>query len=134
MKQNRREFLGAVPIVVMAAKGISAEESPFDAFREWLQPHVLQRKTLDQFLDPGASVWARFDPEFGYLLRNSFVRDGVDGCHTLSRYEVTGQRQQVNFRDQPCRINTYGDSFTQGHQVSDRSRLERTACCMLTLL
>jgi hypothetical protein len=118
MDLRRREFLGTVPIALMAAHGVQAGD-PVDAFRSWLQPHVLQRKTLDQFLNPRASVWARFDPEFGYLLRNSFVRDGVDGCHTLSRYEVTGQRQQVNFRDQSCRINTYGDSFTQGHQVSD---------------
>ena len=118
MDLRRREFLGTVPIALMAAHGVQAGD-PVDGFRIWLQPHVLQRKTLDQFLNPRASVWARFDPEFGYLLRNSFVRDGVDGCHTLSRYEVTGQRQQVNFRDQSCRINTYGDSFTQGHQVSD---------------
>jgi hypothetical protein len=25
----------------------------------------------------------------------------------------------INYADRPCRINTYGDSFTQGHQVSD---------------
>lgn len=118
MNLHRRDFLGTVPIALMAAHGVPAD-APVDAFRNWLQPHVLQRKTLDQFLDPRASVWARFDSEFGYLLRNSFVKDGVDGCHTLSRYEATGQRQQVNFRDQSCRVNTFGNSFTQGHQVSD---------------
>ena len=30
-----------------------------------------------------------------------------------------GPRQQVNFVKDPCRLHTYGNSFTQGHQVSD---------------
>ncbi|MEQ8838034.1 MAG: hypothetical protein RID07_14610, partial [Lacipirellulaceae bacterium] len=47
------------------------------------------------------------------------MRDGVDGSHTLARYAERGHRRQVNFADLPCRINTYGDSFTQGHQVGD---------------
>jgi hypothetical protein len=47
------------------------------------------------------------------------VRAGVDGCYTLSRYVAAGYRQQAHFADQPCRIHTYGNSFTQGHQVSD---------------
>lgn len=97
------------------AKGNTAE----DRVRDFLKPYVLKPETLDQFFDPKAKVWAKFHPTYGYLLRNSYVRDGMDGSHTLARYEESGQRFQVNFRDQPCRINTYGDSFTQGHQVSD---------------
>ncbi|MDX2035922.1 MAG: hypothetical protein SFX72_04670 [Isosphaeraceae bacterium] len=90
-----------------------------DPIREFLRPYVLDREVLDGFLDPRARVWARFDPTYGYLLRNSFIRDGVDGSSTLARYESAGHRYVVNFRDRPCRLNTYGDSFTQGHQVSD---------------
>ncbi len=116
---NRREFLGALPVALSASSVFGAGSSPIDSFREWLRPHVVQPDTLELFLDPTAKVWARFDPTFGYLLRNAFVRDGVDGCHTLARYEATGQRKQLHFADQPCRIHTYGDSFTQGHQVSD---------------
>ena len=87
--------------------------------REFLSQYVVAPETLVRFLDPSARVWARFHPTYGYLLRNSFVRDGLDGASTLARYEESGQRQQINFADQPCRIHTYGDSFTQGHQVSD---------------
>jgi hypothetical protein len=115
----RREFLASLPMALAAATAFARQGDSRAALRAFLQPHVVQRTTIDQFLDPQARVWARFDPELGYLLRNAFVRDGVDGCHTLARYQETGQRQQVNFTDQPCRINTYGDSFTQGHQVSD---------------
>jgi len=92
---------------------------PEDGVREYLTAATLRKEWVDRFLDPKAQVWARFDPELGYLLRNSVMRDGVDGACTLSRYEPTGQRKQLNFPDQPCRINTYGDSFTQCHQVSD---------------
>ena len=60
-----------------------------------------------------------FDPELGYVLRDSIMRDGVDGSSTIARYSPTGERKLVNFADRTCRINTYGDSFTQCHQVSD---------------
>lgn len=119
MPSTRRDFLATTPAVAASLAAMGKAATAQDLFREFLRPHVLKKDTLDQFLDPKAQVWARYDSELGYLLRNSFVRDGVDGCHTLARYQPTGQRQQVNFPDQPCRINTYGDSFTQGHQVSD---------------
>ncbi len=114
----RREFLAA-GCASLALGSAARSAPPADRMREFLAPYVVRQETLDRFLDPTARVWARFEPEFGYLLRNSFVKDGVDGSSTLARYEPTGQRSQAHFRDQPCRINTYGNSFTQGHQVSD---------------
>lgn len=96
-----------------------AQDQAEQEIRDFLKPYVMDRKSVEDFLDPKARVWAKFDPDTGYLLRNSFMRDGVDGSHTLARYENTGQRFQVNFRDKPCRINTYGNSFTQGHQSND---------------
>lgn len=119
---GRREFLAAGCAALgagVAARAASGAEPGGNALRDFLAPYVVKKETLDRFLDPQARVWAKFDPELGYLLRNSFVRDGMDGSSTLARYEAAGQRKQVNFPDQPCRINTYGDSFTQGHQVSD---------------
>jgi hypothetical protein len=123
---SRRDFLeagarglaGAAMLGAAPAASRRADRAR-DATRAFLDARLPKAEWIDAFLDPAARVWARFDPELGYLLRNSFVRDGVDGAHTLARYEATGQRQQAHFRDQPCRINTYGDSFTQGHQVSD---------------
>lgn len=87
--------------------------------RSFLKDYLVAPPTIDLFLDPAARVWARFHPAYGYLLKNSSMRDGMDGASTLARYEPSGQRQQVNFPADPCRIHTYGDSFTQGHQVSD---------------
>lgn len=128
-RHTRREFVvtaigSTVLTAVGAGAGASAAKSEQrakarQAACEMLDEYVVERDWVDAFLDPKARVWAKFDPELGYLLRNSFMRDGVDGSHTLARYELSGQRKQVNFADQPCRINTYGNSFTQGHQVSD---------------
>ena len=123
--ESRRRFMSraaALGVSSVAALGRHRQAwaaEPADAMRQFLRPYVVPREVIESFLDPKARVWAKFHPTYGYLLRNSFVRDGQDGSHTLARYEADGQRQQVNFRDQPCRINTYGDSFTQGHQVSD---------------
>jgi hypothetical protein len=120
---TRRWFIGASSGLGVAGlisqRAYAAPSRTSDAIADFLRARVVPRETIDRFLDPKARVWARYHPEYGYLLRDSFLRDGVDGARSLARYEVSGQRRQVNFADDPCRINTYGDSFTQGHQVSD---------------
>lgn len=128
---TRRDFLNTTSVSIaggfLARNASGAETKPTRSIglgspspvEEMLQSAVLRKEVVDRFLDPKERIWAKFHPQYGYLLRNTFMRDGVDGCHTLARYETNGYRHQVNFRDEPCRINTYGDSFTQGHQVSD---------------
>jgi hypothetical protein len=112
--------LGAIEQSARAAPShASSSHDAAGSVRDYLNRRTLRKEWVDRFLDPKARVWARFDPELGYLLRNALMRDGMVGSYTLARYEPTGQRKQVNFADQSCRINTYGDSFTQGHQVSD---------------
>ncbi|MHC4717651.1 MAG: hypothetical protein ACYS5V_11825 [Planctomycetota bacterium] len=87
--------------------------------RQMLREAVVTHEELDRFLDPHGDNWAMFDPELGYVPHDSRVRDGIDGAASVYRYEAGGQRKMVNYADAPCRINTYGDSFTQCHQVSD---------------
>ena len=87
--------------------------------REILAEATLTRQMVDRFLDPEAHNWAVFDPELGYLLKSSIMRDGMDDSYTLAHYAPRSHRQMVNYVRLPCRINTYGDSFTQCHQVSD---------------
>ena len=81
--------------------------------------HALQREMLDVFFDPDAPNWATFDTELGYRLRNSTVRDGLDNAFTIATYPGTTARRLIHYADLPCRINTYGDSFTNCQQVSD---------------
>jgi hypothetical protein len=87
--------------------------------RDLLREATVKREAIDHFLDPDAPNWAVFDRELGYGLRDCIVRDGVDGSLTVYRYDASGSRRLVHYARSPCRINTYGDSFTQCHQVSD---------------
>ena len=89
------------------------------AIREFLNKSTCHREEVEAFLDAKKPNWAKFDPELGYTLRDNILKDGVDGSRTLTSYPKSGERRMVNYADRPCRINTYGDSFTQCHQVSD---------------
>jgi hypothetical protein len=75
---------------------------------------------IERVLDPKVPCFVKFDPVLGYELKDYIFNDGVDG--TLSSYvyhKHGGHRKMVNYADQPCRLNTYGDSYTQCAQVSD---------------
>src|SRR5262245_31781978 len=87
--------------------------------REFLSSATFIREEVDEFIDPAATTWAKFDPELGYRLSDILIRDGVDGCYTIGTYLPSGARRTIHYADKPCRINTYGNSFTQCHQVSD---------------
>lgn len=90
-----------------------------DAVHRFLGDAALDRADVDRFLDPSEPKWAQFDPELGYTPHPSRVPDGVDGAVSTYRYGEYGERLTISYADQPCRISTYGDSFTQCHQVSD---------------
>jgi len=74
---------------------------------------------IDQLLDPEHPSFVCFDPVLGYVLKDYVFRDGIDNSLSCYAYEPGGQRKMINYVDQPCRINTYGDSYTQCAQVSD---------------
>jgi hypothetical protein len=86
-------------------------------FARYLRESAVPRSVIDTFLNDNS--WAQFDGELGYILGNYMPRDGVDGSRTLSTSQANGQRTSFLYVNRPCRINTYGDSFTQCHQVSD---------------
>ncbi len=89
------------------------------SYEEHLRLSVVSRETLDQFLDDNTPTWARFDSEVGYTLGNYIPRDGMEASSTISTSQANGQRTAQMYADVPGRINTYGNSFTQCHQVSD---------------
>jgi hypothetical protein len=72
---------------------------------------------LDRF--PKGPSWAQFDSELGYVLGNYLPADGIDGSATISTVQPSGARTSFMYAGKKCRINTYGDSFTHCHQVSD---------------
>jgi hypothetical protein len=90
-----------------------------DLIKQILQTTTYRKLDVEAVLDPAKPSWCSFDPEIGYVPRNIVLRDGMDFCRTTYTYEPAGQRKMVNYADQPCRVNTYGDSFTQSQQCSD---------------
>lgn len=91
---------------------------------DFLRSHVLDRAEVDEFLDPGAPNWARFDPQLGYVLKDAFVRDGMDGAYTIGTFGPMGERTTINYSNVPCRMHAYGNSYTQCHQVGDAETWE----------
>ncbi len=87
--------------------------------REYLARSVCSREGLDRFFDANAHNWATFDPELGYVRQPSVQRNGLDGSFAIRRDGPLGERRMLNYPAQPCRITTYGNSFTQCDQVSD---------------
>jgi hypothetical protein len=86
---------------------------------EFLREAAVSRHDLDVFLDPHIPSMAQFDPDLGYILGNNLSRDGIAGSRTIQTVDVQGARCFGPYSHLPCRINTYGDSFTQCAQVSD---------------
>jgi hypothetical protein len=91
--------------------------------QEYIAGALWSPDLIDRFLDSDAHNWARYDSDLGYLPKTSTVRDGIDGSRSTYTYaqrsDTTRERLMINHADAPCRINTYGNSFTQCHQVSD---------------
>lgn len=84
------------------------------------------REQVDNFLqrEQGPNRLSRnqgwtFDPDLGWVLCDSVRSRSVDGSKGFYSYEPGGARKVVNFPDRPCRIHTYGNSFTHCDQVSD---------------
>jgi len=87
------------------------------AYEEYIRNAAASKEEIETFLNKPS--WAQFDPEVGYILGNYSPHDGLDGSKTISTSRKDGARTSFVYTDQPCRINTYGNSFTQCHQVSD---------------
>lgn len=87
-------------------------------YEDYLRESVFKKEEIDFFLNPKES-WGQFDPELGYVLGNSMPRTGINGSLTISTAQPNGARTSCIYANHPCRINTYGNSFTECNQVSD---------------
>ena len=93
--------------------------------RELLQTTAYRKIDMDRLLDPAHKSFLRFDPDLGYVFIDFVMKDGVDDSISVYNYEQHGgHRRMVHHTDLPCRINAYGDSYTQCQQVSDAETWE----------
>lgn len=115
---NRIKTFSAVgALCLLGMPLLAADTAKMPSFEEYLRESAVSKETIDRFLQ-GPS-WAQFDPELGYILGNYLPQDGIDRSATISTVQANGARTSFMYAGKPCRINTYGDSFTQCHQVSD---------------
>ncbi len=87
--------------------------------RDYLRRILYTKAEVKEWLAGKAFPFAKYSSEFGWLLRPARFQDGVNGSVSVYTYGRLDERIMVHYRDQPCRINTYGNSYTQCHQVSD---------------
>ena len=88
--------------------------------KELLYTAAYYPEEVERLLDPEHPSFVKFDPELGYVLKDYVFRDGMENTLSVYTYEPHGgHRKMINYREEPCRINTYGNSFTQCAQVSD---------------
>src|SRR5262249_16719337 len=69
----------------------SGQDAPL-TFEEYLRKSVVDKSTLDVFLDPQQLSWAKFDAITGYRLGNYMPRDGIDRSWTISTVQSNGMR------------------------------------------
>ena len=117
MEPSRCHKIAFVPWLVLAISTTSAAETTHETIDDYVRANVPAKKEIDIFLNEMS--WAKFDPDVGYTLGSYMPRDGIDGSSTFSTSQADGTRTSFLYKGQPCRINTYGNSFTQCHQVSD---------------
>ncbi|PHQ62558.1 MAG: hypothetical protein COC08_00035 [Maribacter sp.] len=123
---DRRNFIKSNVFTAMTVGGTSllpdflhgsTTKDGKKSYATYLRNSAVPKEELDIFINENS--WAQFDPEVGYILGNYMPHDGLDNSSTLSTVMEDGARTNMTYANKPCRINTYGDSFTHCHQVSD---------------
>ncbi len=125
---RRRDFV-TVTAGLAASPGralVGAGPGDASAARAYLRSLIPTRRQLEDFTrrEQGPEHHSRnagwtYDADLGWVLCDSIRHDGVDRSKTFYHYERDGARKVLNGLDRPCRIHTYGNSFTHCDQVSD---------------
>ncbi|HLB73855.1 MAG TPA: hypothetical protein VJJ98_07535 [Sedimentisphaerales bacterium] len=128
---KRRDFMKlAAGTAVISTASVNGGPPPGDTdaaqIKAYLRKLMPTREQVDNFLqrEQGACNLSRndgwtYDSGLGWVLCNSVRGHGVDGTIGFYSYEADGARKVINHADKPCRIHTYGNSFTHCDQVSD---------------
>jgi len=131
---RRRDFLMTTAQAATTALtwGIStktagaADSIDTTGVRQYLRSLLPSRQQVENFIRGGQGPeklsrnqgWM-FNANLGWVLCNSVRPHSVDGSRGFYSYESDGARKVINFAHRPCRIHTYGNSFTHCDQVSD---------------
>ncbi|MCH8293489.1 hypothetical protein IH992_20605 [Candidatus Poribacteria bacterium] len=102
--------------------------------REYLLSIMPTREMVDHFVTPHDAskhvpeelsrimcnnAKSAFHPEIGWSVCDGFRSGSVDDSKGFYTYDADGARHMVNYPDLPCRVHTFGNSFTHCDQVSN---------------
>jgi hypothetical protein len=87
--------------------------------KAYLRRLLYKREDLDAWLARKEFPFSKYDAGLGYLHIDRDFKEGMDGSVCSYRYDRLDARRTIAHAGKPCRINTYGDSFTSCEQVSD---------------
>ena len=99
--------------------------------RDYFKGLLYTKEEVRDWLAGKAFPFAKYSSEFGWLLRDARFQDGMNGSTSVYTYGPLDERITIHYKDQPCRINTYGNSYTQCHQVSDGETWQETLAAHL---
>jgi hypothetical protein len=124
---KRRNFVAGSSLAAMGLGLLNKEGFGFitsqvepDHVRAYLKKILYTRDEIDAWFAGSAFPFSKYNSELGWLLNSDTFQDGLNNTWSVYTYEgEDGPRIMNNYRDKPCRINSYGNSFTQCHQVSD---------------
>jgi hypothetical protein len=112
---------------IAEAQGDSFEERA----REYLRSIKPSRQRVADFIsgeygprDKRPGEVFQYDAELGWVHHESVGSTGVDRSKVFYSYESDGARKVVNFPNRPCRIRTYGNSFTHCSQANNNETWE----------
>jgi hypothetical protein len=120
--------------IVFGKEGTRSRTEKWDksiTAREYLKGILYKKDEVEKWLAGTAFPFAKYSSEFGWLLRNARFQDGVGGSTSVYTYGPLDERITIHYKDQACRINTYGNSYTQCHQVSDGETWEEVLAAHL---
>lgn len=86
---------------------------------DYLRSLTYSRQELDDWFAGRAYPFSKYNSEFGYLHQSGSRRDGINGSICTYSFDENDSRRMIAFADRECRINTYGNSFTNCDQVND---------------
>jgi len=95
------------------------EEKLEPLIRMFLSRIMPTKQEVSDWLAERILPFCRYDSHLGFVHRDRRFKEGVDGSVCTYTYETSGERARSRHGDAPCRINTYGDSFTSCEQVND---------------
>lgn len=119
MKKQQLVTILLLMVFINFFNQIYAQDAEKLSFEQYIRNSALDKGEIDVFVDPQKNSWAQYDSELGYILGNDILGGAIDNSKYITTVQSNGARKMHMYNNMPCRINTYGNSFTYCSQVSD---------------